>query len=209
VGQKTHPLKLRLNTTQCHQSVWHTKFNTYPILLEQDLAIRDFIFQQFKFCSISKINISRNYEFQNIYIEIATATPWNIVSYDLSKLQTELKQLINVNHVKVNLIKINEPFKDADLIAEYIADQLAKRVAFKRVMRDVIKRVYNKNVKGVKIQISGRLNGAEMARSEWIKEGRMPLQTLRANIDYASKKSKTIYGIMGVKVWVFKGDALF
>jgi small subunit ribosomal protein S3 len=116
--------------------------------------------------------------------------------------------LTSVNKVKVDLIQIDEPNKNANILADYVCDQLAKRVAFKRVMREVIKRAQAENVQGLKIQISGRLNGAEMARSEWLKDGRMPLQTLRANIDYASKKSKTIYGIMGVKIWVFNGDLI-
>jgi len=209
MGQKTHPLKFRLNTTQEHQSVWYTKFNNYPTLLEQDSIIRQFLFQKFKFDSLSNIYISRNYDYKDIKIEILTAKPWNIISYDLSTLQTQLKQLLNgVNKVNIDLIQIDEPNKNANIIADYVCDQLAKRVAFKRVMREVIKRAQAENVQGLKIQISGRLNGAEMARSEWLKEGRMPLQTLRANIDYASKKSKTIYGIMGVKIWVFNGDSI-
>lgn len=209
MGQKTHPSKFRLNTTQDHQSVWYTKFQKYPALLEQDSIIRNYLFQQFKFDSLSNVFISRNYEFQNIKIEISTAKPWNILSYDVPKLQSELKQLLNnVNKVTVDILQIDEPNKNANLIADYACDQLAKRVAFKRVMREVVKRAQADNVQGIKIQISGRLNGAEMARAEWLKEGRMPLQTLRASIDYASKKSKTIYGIMGVKVWVFNGDQL-
>jgi small subunit ribosomal protein S3 len=209
VGQKTHPLKFRLNTTQDHQSVWYTTFNHYPTLLQQDSIIRNFLFEQFKFDSLSKIFISRNYEFQIINVEISTAKPWNIVAYDLVKLQVELKQLLTgVNKVQIDILQIDQPNKNADLIAAYVCDQLAKRVAFKRVMREVIKRAQAENVLGIKVQISGRLNGAEMARSEWLKEGRMPLQTLRANIDYASKKAKTIYGIMGVKIWVFNGDEL-
>jgi small subunit ribosomal protein S3 len=209
MGQKTHPLKFRLNTTQEHQSVWYTKFNNYPTLLEQDSIIRQFLFQKFKFDSLSNIYISRTYDYKDIKIEILTAKPWNIISYDLSTLQTQLKQLLNgVNKVNIDLIQIDEPNKNANIIADYVCDQLAKRVAFKRVMREVIKRAQAENVQGLKIQISGRLNGAEMARSEWLKEGRMPLQTLRANIDYASKKSKTIYGIMGVKIWVFNGDSI-
>jgi small subunit ribosomal protein S3 len=209
VGQKTHPLKFRLNTTQDHQSVWYTKFNQYPILLEQDTIIRQFIFQKFKFDSISNIFISRNYEFQHTQVEILTAKPWNIISYGLVQLQDDLKKLlVGINKVTINVIQVDQPNKNANLIADYVCDQLAKRVAFKRVMRDVIKRAQAENVQGIKIQISGRLNGAEMARSEWLKDGRMPLQTLRANIDYASKKSKTIYGIMGVKIWIFNGDVL-
>lgn len=209
MGQKTHPLKFRLNTTQDHQSVWYTKFNNYPTLLEQDSIIRQFLFQKFKFDSLSNILISRNYDYQDIKIEILTAKPWNIISYDLSTLQKQLKQLLNgVNKVSIDLIQIDEPNKNANIIADYVCDQLAKRVAFKRVMREVIKRAQAENVQGLKIQISGRLNGAEMARTEWLKDGRMPLQTLRANIDYASKKTKTIYGIMGVKIWVFNGDSI-
>jgi len=209
MGQKTHPLKFRLNTTQDHQSVWYSKFNNYPTLLEQDSTIRQFLFQKFKFDSLSNIHISRNYDYQDVSVEILTAKPWNILSYDLGTLQTQLKQLLTgVNKVTVDLVQIDEPNKNANIIADYVCDQLSKRVAFKRIMREVIKRAQAENVHGLKIQISGRLNGAEMARSEWLKEGRMPLQTLRADIDYASKKSKTIYGIMGVKVWVFNGDLI-
>jgi len=209
MGQKTHPLKFRLNTTQDHQSVWYSKFNNYPTLLEQDSTIRQFLFQKFKFDSLSNIHISRNYDYQDVSVEILMAKPWNILSYDLGTLQTQLKQLLTgVNKVTVDLVQIDEPNKNANIIADYVCDQLSKRVAFKRIMREVIKRAQAENVHGLKIQISGRLNGAEMARSEWLKEGRMPLQTLRADIDYASKKSKTIYGIMGVKVWVFNGDLI-
>jgi len=205
VGQKTHPLKIRLNTTQNHQSIWYSKFNNYPALLEQDSIIRNFLFQTFKLDSLSDIFIHRNYEFKNIKIEISTAKPWNIVSYGLGKLQKTLRHLLNVNKVRIAIIPIYTPNTDANLIAEYVCDQLAKRVAFKRVMREVIKRAQLENVQGIKIQISGRLNGAEMARREWLKEGRMPLQTLRATIAYSSKRSKTIYGIMGVKIWIFSG----
>jgi small subunit ribosomal protein S3 len=209
VGQKIHPLKLRLGTTTDHQSVWYTKFDNYPLLLKQDLTLRNFIFQQFKFDSVSKVYISRNYEFQNITIKIVTGKPWNIISYGLTRLEDELKKLAHdVKDVEIDVLQIDKPNTDANLIADYVVDQLAKRVAFKRVMRNAIKRVQAEDTQGVKVQISGRLNGAEMARSEWIKEGRMPLQTLRANIDYSAKKSKTIYGIMGVKVWIFKGESL-
>lgn len=211
MGQKTHPLKFRLNTTQDHQSNWYAGFNSYPVRLEEDSLIRTFLFQQFKFDSVSQIKIWRHCEFSKVYIEISTAKPWNIISYDLGKVKIQLQKLLKFessNGINIDVVQINEPNKDANLIAEYVCDQLAKRVAFKRVMREVIKRAQAENVQGIKIQISGRLNGAEMARTEWLKDGRMPLQTLRANIDYASKKSKTIYGIMGVKVWVFKGEVI-
>lgn len=207
MGQKTHPSKFRLNTTQQHQSVWYTQFRNYPTLLEQDLHIRSFIFTQFQFDSISKILISRNYEFQRLNIEICTAKPWNILSYGLPKLESELSvKNPEISQIQIDVVPINQPNADVNLLADYAVDQLSKRVAFKRVMREVIKRAQLENVGGIKVQISGRLNGAEMARTEWLKEGRMPLQTLRAKIDYTSKKSKTIYGIMGVKVWIFNGE---
>jgi small subunit ribosomal protein S3 len=200
MGQKTHPLKFRLNTTQDHQSIWYSKFNKYPTLLAQDSTIRQFLFQKFKFDSLSNIYISRNYDYGDVTVEILTAKPWNIVSYGLTNLQVELKQLLtSVNKVKVDLIQIDEPNKNANILADYVCDQLAKRVAFKRVMREVIKRAQAENVQGLKIQISGRLNGAEMARSEWLKDGRMPLQTLRANIDYASKSLKQSTVLWGLK----------
>ena len=208
MGQKIHPLKFRLNTTETHKSIWYSRFKTFPVFLKEDINIRNFISNQFKFDSISKIYISRNTEFEFIKIQIATAEPWNLIDYGLRKLQSEIKKLVcDVKQVTVDIVQINEPNRDANLLADYVVDQLAKRVAFKRVMREVVKKVQTENMPGVKIQISGRLNGAEMARSEWLKEGRMPLQTLRASIDYASKKSKTIYGIMGVKIWIFKGES--
>jgi small subunit ribosomal protein S3 len=201
VGQKIHPLKLRLGTTTDHQSVWYTKFDNYPLLLKQDLTLRNFIFQQFKFDSVSKVQISRNYEFQNITIKIVTGKPWSIISYGLSRLKDELKKLAHdVNDVEIDVLQIDKPNTDANLIADYVVDQLAKRVAFKRVMRNAIKRVQAEDTQGVKVQISGRLNGAEMARSEWIKEGRMPLQTLRANIDYSAKKNQKRFMVL----WVLK-----
>ena len=130
MGQKTHPLKFRLNTTQDHQSIWYSKFNKYPTLLAQDSTIRQFLFQKFKFDSLSNIYISRNYDYGDVTVEILTAKPWNIVSYGLTNLQVELKQLLtSVNKVKVDLIQIDEPNKNANILADYVCDQLAKRVA--------------------------------------------------------------------------------
>jgi len=207
MGQKTHPLKFRLTTTQQHQSTWCTKFNTYPVILEQDLIVRNFLTNNFNHNNISQIHISRKNDLKQVLVSVYTPSPWSFISYGLVKLESDIQQLLdNVSQVKLNLIEISESNKDANLIASYIVDQLAKRVAFKRVMRTAIKKFQVTGNEGIKIEISGRLNGAEMARSEWLKEGRMPLQTLRAKIDFSSKKSKTIYGIMGVKVWVFKGN---
>ena len=208
MGQKTHPLGFRINTTQTHKSSWYSKMRLYHKILEEDYLIRSLIETQLKNASISLIYISRKVD--QIEINIHTARPGII----LGKVGTGIENLRNnienklrkTKQIRINLIEVNEPDRQAALISEFITQQLEKRVAFRRAVRQAIQRSQKANIDGIKIQVTGRLNGAEIARSEWIREGRVPLQTIRANIDYSYKTAQTIYGILGVKVWMFKGE---
>ena len=212
MGQKIHPVGFRLNITQNHRSVWFTKLKNYAELLEQDFKIRNFINKKFGNSGITLIEIERTYKSDSIFLKIYAAKPANILDngelgvIDLRhKLKKNFDPKIRIN---IDLFQVLYPNRSAILLAQSISDQLRRRVAFKRTMRKTIKQALVNNIKGIKIQISGRLNGAEIARSEWSKEGRMPLQTLRADIDYAHVYAKTIYGILGIKVWLFKGETI-
>nr|YP_009296351.1 ribosomal protein S3 [Sebdenia flabellata]AOM65286.1 ribosomal protein S3 [Sebdenia flabellata] len=210
MGQKTHPLGFRLGITQKHKSSWFSKMNVYPKLIEEDYKIRLFIQSKLNNASISLIHIDRKVD--QIEIDIHTARPGIILGRmgtGIDKLREELtNKLLNNKHIRINIIEITEPDTQAALIAEFIAQQLEKRIAFRRAVRQGIQRSQKTEIKGIKVQVSGRLNGAEIARSEWVREGRVPLQTLRADIDYSYKTAQTIYGILGIKVWLFKGEKL-
>ena len=212
MGQKVHPTGFRLNTTQKHKSTWFTSLNNYSKLLEQDFKIRDFIINQYDLAGIADIEIERTYKLNNIFVKIYVAKPGVIIGESgsgLLELNQQLKKrLKSVNKINIDVFEVTEPDSHAILLAQFIANQLVRRVAFKRAVRKAIERAQAQNIQGIKVQISGRLNGAEIARSEWVKEGRMPLQTLRANIDYATATAKTIYGIIGIKVWLFKGESI-
>jgi small subunit ribosomal protein S3 len=216
VGHKTHPTGFRLGITKTHYSSWFSNYKNYSILLKEDHTIRtkliDFLnTRNIKNSGISKILINRNSKGDQIQLEIHTAFPGIIVGKsgktleDLNKVIE--KVLLEDKKVIINLIEINEPYKEAALIADYIVEQLEKRVQFKRAVKKAISLARSKGqVEGIKVQVSGRLNGAEIARSEWLREGRVPLQTLRADIDYSYKTAQTIYGILGIKIWLFKGE---
>ena len=210
MGQKTHPLGFRINITQEHKSFWYSSKQQYKQLLKEDYTIRNYISTKLKTASIVSIQISRKVD--QVEIEIKTARPGIILGKfgaGIEHLRDEIsKKLKNQKQVRVNVLEITEPDKEAAIIAEFIAQQLEKRVAFRRAVRQATQKVQKSHIKGVKIQVSGRLNGAEIARSEWIREGRVPLQTLRADIDYSYKRAQTIYGVLGVKVWLFKGEIL-
>jgi len=213
VGQKVHPLGFRLNTTQKHKSTWFAQPAQYSSLLEQDEKIRNYITTNYDSAGIADIEIERTYKLNNIFLKIYVAKPGVIITETgsgLIDLTKKLKKLLpRVNKISIDVFEISEPDTHAILLAQFISNQLVRRVAFKRAVRKAIERAQaHEEIKGIKVQIAGRLNGAEIARTEWVKEGRMPLQTLRANIDYATASSKTIYGILGVKVWLFKGEAL-
>jgi small subunit ribosomal protein S3 len=208
VGQKTHPLGFRLGITQTHRSSWFEVAKTYPQTLEEDFKIRSYVEKEVSNAGLSKILINRKSD--QIEIDIHTSRPGIIVGRSgsgIEKMKVDLHKLTkNTKQIRINVSELAKPDGDAALIAEFIAQQLEKRVAFRRATRQAIQKAQRADVQGIKVQVSGRLNGAEIARTEWVREGRVPLQTLRADIDYATKKAFTIYGILGIKVWVFNGE---
>lgn len=210
MGQKTHPLCFRIGITQQHKSVWFANSKNYAALLEEDYKIRHYIKKQLQNSGIASIQIYKKVD--QIEIEIRTARPGIILGRSGTGIQILRKKLQNIlgnnKQIRINVIEIIEPDREAALIAEFIAQQIEKRVTFRRAVRQATQRIQKTDVKGVKIQVSGRLNGAEIARREWIREGRVPLQTLRANIDYSHQIASTTYGILGVKVWIFTGESV-
>lgn len=210
MGQKTHPLGFRIGITQSHRSSWFTRMQNYPHLLKEDHVIRSYINQQLNKASISLIYIERKVNQIEVYIH--AARPGIILGRTgngIEILRNNLEKHINTQQkIRINILEITEPDTHSILIAEFIGQQLEKRVAFRRAVRQGIQRAQKANVKGIKVQVSGRLNGAEIARKEWTREGRVPLQTLRADIDYAYSTAQTIYGILGIKVWIFKTEQI-
>ncbi|HAJ62469.1 MAG TPA: 30S ribosomal protein S3 [Cyanobacteria bacterium UBA8543] len=210
MGQKIHPIGFRLGVTQEHRSRWFADPNRYPEVLQEDHKIRQYVEEKLNNAGISEIRIERKAD--QIDLEIHTARPGVVVGRGgsgIDNLRTSLQAALGSNRqIRINVIEVTRVDADAGLIAEYIAQQLERRVSFRRVVRQAIQRAQRADVQGIKIQVSGRLNGAEIARTEWTREGRVPLHTLRANIDYAYRTAKTIYGILGVKVWVFKGEII-
>lgn len=212
MGQKTHPLGFRLGITQEHKSTWYANFNQYANVLQEDDKIRTYIKTIAKFNSISKVRINRNGLNDQIQLNIETGKPGILVGdrgTGLETLLTNVKKLLPENRqLTINVFEVEKVDLDASLLADLVAEQLEKRIAFRRAIREALQRAQKQNVNGIKIQVSGRLNGAEIARSEWIREGRVPLQTLRADIDYSTKEANTIYGVLGIKVWLFKSEIL-
>ena len=203
MGHKIHPTGLRLGITQDHRSRWYAPSKTYPTLLQEDDRIRKFIHKKYNAAGISDVVIARKAD--QLEVELKTARPGVLVGRQgsgIEELRSGIQKTIGdtARQVRVDA--------DAYLLAEYIAQQLEKRVAFRRVLRMTIQRAQRAGVLGLKLQVSGRLNGAEIARTEWTREGRVPLHTLRADIDYATKVASTTYGVLGIKVWVFKGEVL-
>ena len=212
MGQKTHPLGFRLGITQEHKSTWYANFNKYSNILEEDDKIRTYIDSIAKVNNISNVKICRNGLTDQIQLNIETGKPGILVG-DMGSgleilLQNVKKILPSSRQLTINVFEVEKVDLDANLLADLVAEQLEKRIAFRRAIREALQRAQKQNVNGIKIQVSGRLNGAEIARSEWIREGRVPLQTLRADIDYATKEANTIYGVLGIKVWLFKSEIL-
>ena len=212
MGQKTHPLGFRLGITQEHKSSWYSKLNQYSNLLEEDDKIRTHLEKLTKSASISNIQINRNGLNDQIELNIETGRPGALVGNNglgIETLLTNIKNILPENRqVTINILEVEKVNLNASLIGDLVVKQLEDRVAFRRAIREAMQCAQEDNVSGIKIQVSGRLNGAEIARSEWIREGRVPLQTLRADIDYATKEANTIYGVLGVKVWLFKNEIL-
>ena len=212
MGQKTHPLGFRLGITQEHKSSWYANFTKYSEILKEDDAIRTYFKTIAKVNSISAIKILRNGLTDQIQINIETGKPGILVGEGGSGLEiilVNLKRLVSSNRqITINVFEIENVDLNATLLAHFVAEQLEKRVAFRRAIKSALQRAQKQNTNGIKIQVSGRLNGAEIARSEWIREGRVPLQTLRADIDYATEEANTIYGVLGIKVWLFRSEIL-
>jgi len=208
MGQKVHPIGFRIGVTQTHSSQWFAKPKDYAKLVEEDLVIREFVERRLPEAGISRINISRQVD--RLEIEFFTARPRALVGAKgetLTQIRDEIKaKLPETRNVALYVTKTQQPEMDAICIAENIAEQLEKRTPFRRTMRQAIMRARKAGAEGIKVQISGRLNGAEIARHEWAREGRVPLHTLRADIDYATARAQTLYGILGIKVWVCKGE---
>jgi small subunit ribosomal protein S3 len=210
VGQKIHPIGFRLGITKEHLSRWYADGRRYPELLQEDNRIRNYVEKNLANAGISQTRLERKAD--QIDLEIHTARPGVVVGRGgtgIEKLRTDIQQLLGSNRqVRINVIEVAKVDADASLIAEYIVQQLERRVSFRRIVRQAIQRAQRAEVKGIKIQVSGRLNGAEIARTEWVREGRVPLHTLRADIDYSYRTASTIYGILGIKVWIFKGEII-
>lgn len=206
MGQKVNPIGIRLGITENWRSTWYADTNNYADMLEADLAVRNYLFKEHEQAQIGRIQIER--PARNARITIHCARPGVIIGKKgegIEKLRQKLQELLNVP-TNVNIEEIRKPEVDAKLVADSIAQQLSRRVMFRRAMKRAITSALSNGAKGIKISVSGRLGGAEIARAEWAREGRVPLHTLRANIDYATAESLTTYGIIGVKVWIFKGE---
>ncbi len=209
MGQKVNPVGFRLGISKTHSSRWFASKANYSTFLKEDLKIRNYITKNLAAAGIATIEIDRKAE--QVEVSIRTARPGVVVGRGgagIEKLREDLAKLLGRRQVRINVQEVARADAEAALVAESIAQQLEKRVAFRRVMRQVQQRAQRAGVLGIKVMVGGRLNGAEIARSEWSREGRVPLHTLRADIDYAEKTAFTIYGTLGIKVWIFKGEIL-
>lgn len=230
MGQKVHPVGFRLGVNKPHQSKWFTSSKKYPIFIEQDRFLRTLLVQKYAEAGISSIEIER--KVNQIWVTLRTANPRVIINKGQTDLEVIRKDLENQLHkymlknifsqkkyeffkkdyfeqpteVALFVTKLTNPNLDVTSIGQGLVAQLEQRVAFRRAIRQAIQKAQKQKVQGIKIQISGRLNGAEIARSEWVREGRVPLQTLRANIDYCYITAKTIYGLLGIKIWIFQDE---
>jgi small subunit ribosomal protein S3 len=208
VGQKVNPIGIRLGISRDHNSVWFAEKDKYREILFNDFQVREFLKKELDNAFVSKIHIER--PAQSAKVTIHTARPGMIIGKrgeDIDRLREKLNQIMNVP-VSLNIQEIRKPDLDAQLVAANIALQLEKRAMFRRVMKRAAQNTMRQGALGVKIKVSGRLGGAEIARSEWHKEGRVPLHTLRADVDYGLTEAKTTYGIIGVKVWIFRGELI-
>jgi small subunit ribosomal protein S3 len=209
MGQKVHPTGIRLGIVKDWASKWYADTKTFPKYIRADHLIRTFIRKKLKDASVSKIGIERPAKKCNITIH--TARPGIVIGKkgeDIEKLRAEVAALtgMHMGEVRININEVRKPELDAYLVAEGIAQQLERRVMFRRAMKRAVTNTMRVGAEGIKVKVGGRLNGAEIARSEWYREGRVPLHTLRADIDYGIAEARTTYGIIGVKVWIFKGE---
>ena len=208
MGQKSNPIGLRLQINRTWDSRWYAEGRDYSQLLKEDLEIRKFIVENLPQAAISKVVIERPAKLCRV--SIYAARPGVIIGKkgaDMDKLRSQLAKMTD-SDVKLNIVEIRKPEIDSKLVAQGIADQLIRRVAFRRAMKRAVQSALRLGAEGIKITCGGRLGGAEIARVEWYREGRVPLHTLRANVDYAEAEALTAYGVIGIKVWIFKGEIL-
>jgi len=208
MGQKVNPVGIRLGIVKDHTSIWYADSKNYPKQLINDLEVRAFLEKKLDNASVSRVVIERSA--QTARITIHTARPGIVIGKkgeDVDSLRKTLTEKMGVP-VHINIEEIRKPDLDAKLVAQNVAQQLERRVMFRRAMKRVVQNAMRQGAEGVKVQIGGRLGGAEIARTEWYREGRVPLHTLRADIDYATYEAVTTYGILGVKVWIFKGEVI-
>ena len=209
MGQKVHPVGIRLGISTDWNAKWYASTKDFPNLLNADIKVREYLRNKLANANVSRIQIERPTGSANVTIH--TARPGVVIGKkgaDIEILRKEVAKIIglHVNAVKVNIEEIRKPELDAKLVAESIAQQLERRVMFRRAMKRAIQNTMRMGAQGIKIKIGGRLNGAEIARSEMYHEGRVPLHTLRADIDYGTHEALTTYGILGIKVWIYKGE---
>lgn len=208
MGHKVNPTGMRLGVIKEHNSVWYADKKEYAKNLLNDIQVREFLDKRLVKASVSKIVIER--PAQNARITIHTARPGIVIGKkgeDVDRLRRDVGKMMGVP-VHINIEEVRKPDLDARLVAQNVAGQLERRVMFRRAMKRAVQNAMRQGAKGIKIQVGGRLGGAEIARSEWYREGRVPLHTLRADIDYATYEAHTTYGVIGVKVWIFKGEIL-
>ena len=208
MGQKVHPTGIRLGVVKDHNSIWYADSKTYAKNLINDLEVREYILKKLDAASVSRVKIER--PAQTARITIFTARPGIVIGKkgeDVDGLRKDLSAKMGVP-VHINIEEIRKPDVDARLVAQNVAQQLERRVMFRRAMKRVVQNAMRQGAEGIKVQVSGRLGGAEIARTEWYREGRVPLHTLRADIDYATYEAHTTYGVIGVKVWIFKGEVI-
>ena len=206
MGQKVNPVGIRLGIASDWNSKWFADTRHFPDFLETDLKVRDFLRKKLANASISRIQIER--PARTAYITIHTARPGVVIGKkgeDIEALRKQVSDMMGIP-VHLNIEEIRKPELDARLVAEGVAQQLERRIMFRRAMKRAVTNAMRLGAQGIKIHVAGRLNGAEIARSEWYREGRVPLHTLRADIDYGLAEAKTTYGVIGIKVWIFKGE---
>jgi small subunit ribosomal protein S3 len=209
MGQKVSPTGIRLGIATDWTSKWYASSKSFPDLLETDLRVRQFLKKKLASASVSRIQIERPARLARVTIH--TARPGVVIGKkgeDIEALRKEVSRMmrLEVKDLQINIEEIRKPELDAHLVAEGVAQQLERRIMFRRAMKRAVTNAMRLGALGIKIQVSGRLNGAEIARSEWTREGRVPLHTLRANIDYGTAEAKTTYGVIGIKVWIFRGE---
>ncbi len=209
MGQKINPIGFRLAVNRNWSSRWYANSRSFAPMLAEDIKVRDFLKRKLAHASVGRVLIER--PAKDARITIFSARPGVVIGKkgeEIEALKAELRRLMGVNQVHVNIEEIRKPEVDAQLIADSIAQQLEKRIMFRRAMKRAMQNAMRLGAQGIKIMSSGRLNGAEIARREWYREGRVPLHTLRADIDYGTSEAKTTYGVIGIKVWVFKGQMM-